>query len=778
MGTRSRSARLVVAIAVALIAVVPTISATAGAAEPVHFQPTPLASWRTNGIGYTSLVVGNIAYVGGTFSTVRNPSGSTTVTRQNLAAFDVTTGALITSFTANTNGIVRALASDGSRLYVGGLFTTVNGTTRRRVAAVNLLTGAVDTSWSADASSNVYALAVGGGRLFVGGSFSTLKGQSRPRLGAVRLSDGAIESFAPNPDGTVLALATDGSNVYAGGSFTHINGTSRPYVAGLNSSGALRPIAWTNVNDSAFSMSISADGTRLAVGYSGLSNQGAVYNTSTGKRLWNQRCGGDAQAVAIIEGTLFSGFHDECDGDTTQRLTANALSNGARDTSFKPTFDKYWGVRGIGGTANALVVAGDFTRVNGVSVQGFAIFPARWSPPAPVKLDPSASWRYLVSPTGPGAGWTSPGFNDAAWALGAAQLGYGDGDEETVVGYGPSSSSKYITTWFRTTFTATSIPATLSLDLLADDGAVVYINGVEVVRDNMPSGTITATTRASSGRSGSAENAFRTFTLSPSAVSVGTNTIAVEVHQDSSSSSDMSFAAAIRSTADPNTPPPSSTSTTSTTSTTTTTVPGAALYSTDFSGPNGAAWGAEWTTSAANGSVSTQGGSGRMSFNDVSSANGRASLSGVTAVADASALLSYRFGSTGDVGYLNVYLRGSGGWANSYRPANGYGVELNSKSTTVTLKRASGGSSTTLASVSGAQSVSTAKQWLRLRVTGTTVQFRTWLDGQSEPTAWNSTVVDASVTSPGTLWISFVRGSSNSGARHVDIDDLTITGGA
>jgi hypothetical protein len=93
------------------------------------------------------------------------------------------------------------------------------------------------------------------------------------------------------------------------------------------------------------------------------------------------------------------------------------------------------------------------------------------------------------------------------------------------------------------------VPSSLTLDLMADDGAVVYVNGVEVARDNMPAGTITSSTRAASNRSGAAESEIRSFTIPPSVVQVGANTIAVEVHQDAPSSSDLSFQAALTSTA-------------------------------------------------------------------------------------------------------------------------------------------------------------------------------------------------------------------------------------
>jgi hypothetical protein len=109
------------------------------------------------------------------------------------------------------------------------------------------------------------------------------------------------------------------------------------------------------------------------------------------------------------------------------------------------------------------------------------------------------------------------------------------------VSYGPNASDKYITTYLRSTFDVGQQPSAVTLSLLADDGAVVYLNGVEVVRDNMPAGTITNATLAASNRSGSAENQWRTFTIDPTRLVTGTNTIAAEVHQDYRGSSDPSF---------------------------------------------------------------------------------------------------------------------------------------------------------------------------------------------------------------------------------------------
>lgn len=165
------------------------------------------------------------------------------------------------------------------------------------------------------------------------------------------------------------------------------------------------------------------------------------------------------------------------------------------------------------------------------------------NPISTVSLLPfGANWKYLDNNTRP-AGWETTGFSDAAWAAGNAELGYGDGGEATVVSYGPDAANKYITTYFRKVVNIAnpSTYASIMLNLVRDDGAVVYVNGVEVVRSNMPAGAIAHSTLAASNISGAAETAINTFPISTSYFVNGNNTIAVEVHQDVVNSSDISF---------------------------------------------------------------------------------------------------------------------------------------------------------------------------------------------------------------------------------------------
>lgn len=152
-------------------------------------------------------------------------------------------------------------------------------------------------------------------------------------------------------------------------------------------------------------------------------------------------------------------------------------------------------------------------------------------------------WRYRDGGQVPGAGWTAVGFADSGWASGAAELGYGDGDEATVVSYGANANAKAVTTYFRRVFTVSGAAAFQRLEtrLLRDDGAVVYLNGVELRRDNLPTGAIAATTLASAALGGAAESTFVSATHGAGGLREGENVLAVEVHQAGATSSDISF---------------------------------------------------------------------------------------------------------------------------------------------------------------------------------------------------------------------------------------------
>jgi hypothetical protein len=152
-------------------------------------------------------------------------------------------------------------------------------------------------------------------------------------------------------------------------------------------------------------------------------------------------------------------------------------------------------------------------------------------------------WKYLDDGSNQGTAWRTLDFNDGAWPSGPARLGYGGDGEVTTVSYGPDPNNKYITTWFRHRFRVAdpAVFTNLLARLQRDDGAVVYLNGSEVWRQNMPAGTITYTTPASATVSGPDEIAWLTTNLPPGLLRAGTNVVAVEVHQVNATSSDLGF---------------------------------------------------------------------------------------------------------------------------------------------------------------------------------------------------------------------------------------------
>jgi hypothetical protein len=163
---------------------------------------------------------------------------------------------------------------------------------------------------------------------------------------------------------------------------------------------------------------------------------------------------------------------------------------------------------------------------------------------APLAVLPyNSSWKYLVTPAAPAAGWNGAAFDDAAWPAGNAELGYGDGGEATVVGFGPDANNKYVTTYFRKTVSITNLASIgyFTLSVIRDDGVVVYVNGTEVARNNLPAGSIAYSTLATAPIGGADETTAVTFSIPTTAFVEGDNVIAVEMHQSEVTSSDLSF---------------------------------------------------------------------------------------------------------------------------------------------------------------------------------------------------------------------------------------------
>jgi secreted PhoX family phosphatase len=156
----------------------------------------------------------------------------------------------------------------------------------------------------------------------------------------------------------------------------------------------------------------------------------------------------------------------------------------------------------------------------------------------------NSSWKYNDTNTALASQWSSAGYNISAWAQGDGPLGYGDPVTTT-------TATGLITAYFAKDFTVNlnDLSSTMELGVMRDDGIVVYLNGEEVVRDNMPSGTIDFTTWSSTTISGSAENVYNVFTIPKSKFVNGTNRISIELHNRGADSSDLRVDAYLKTTA-------------------------------------------------------------------------------------------------------------------------------------------------------------------------------------------------------------------------------------
>jgi hypothetical protein len=187
------------------------------------------------------------------------------------------------------------------------------------------------------------------------------------------------------------------------------------------------------------------------------------------------------------------------------------------------------------GTYSITAVAIDSTGVNATSAP-VAITVVPWLVPS------HAEWKYLDDGSDPGTAWVAPAFDDSGWSNGVAQLGFGEGDETTPIRrFSDLTRTNIIAFYFRRAFTVTvpSSVATLSVRLLRDDGGVVYLNGVEVFRSNMPTGSVDSMTFAA--QVAAEDKIPRARRVNPQLLVPGVNVIAVEVHQVNLTSSDASF---------------------------------------------------------------------------------------------------------------------------------------------------------------------------------------------------------------------------------------------
>ena len=523
---------------------------------------------------------GNL-FVGGLYTSIAGTA------RSRLAKLDAGTGNLVGDFNPNVNGDVWALERIGARLFLGGAFGRVGGQTHNRVAAVDSSTGAPVAGWNGSANARVQALMASpnGDRVFVGGRFTGLSGQSRDYIGAFTFG-GAVSSWRPpvpcrdvqnlcyvfdiavdvgrvyvavgGPggqvraydlanashlwhifgDGDVQAVAVHDGTVYGGGHFEAFGSRDRAGIVALSPAAggvlAFDPLVteglgvWDiHADDASLRLGggfLHIDGSSARQRYAEFPAVTAPDDSTSPSVPTNLRTTDVSDTIASLrwdassDATGVAGYRLWRDGQELVTLGVTNYSDRDLDPSTSYTY-----------RVQAVDAAGNWSALSNplqVSTR----------PPSTSLVRTGSTWRYLSNGSDQGTGWRAPAFNDSGWSSDDAQLGYGDSDETTVI------SPLGLTHYFRQDFQvddASDVQA-LTVRLLRDDGAVVYLNGVEVWRSNMPTGTVTYQTSASTEVTGTGEDVFHSQQIPLAALQDGSNTIAVEVH-NRAGSNDVSF---------------------------------------------------------------------------------------------------------------------------------------------------------------------------------------------------------------------------------------------
>ncbi|MBQ8047688.1 MAG: CotH kinase family protein [Prevotella sp.] len=159
-----------------------------------------------------------------------------------------------------------------------------------------------------------------------------------------------------------------------------------------------------------------------------------------------------------------------------------------------------------------------------------------------------AVWTYYDQGSLDGKNWTDPNYSTTGWKQGESPLGYSK-DQTTTIDYGGNASRKYPTYYFRNTVSLSQTPtngAKFVLNYTVDDGFIIYVNGVEAGRYNMPNGNVTFETMAASDAKSNPDKG--TMQIDASFFKQGYNTIAVEVHNNSWTSTDILWNATLQYT--------------------------------------------------------------------------------------------------------------------------------------------------------------------------------------------------------------------------------------
>jgi len=525
-------------------------------------------------------VVGEHIYLAGAFTHLTG-NGSSSVYARNGARLDLS-GKPDRSWNPEFNGAVIDIDVDenDSYLYAAGHFTRAHDLVAENAARLGTGAGAeLDQSWSFRHSYFIgkyqQAVTVGNGRVYFGGSQHSLFGYNTSDMtrtsGSITMQNGGdLQATTASATGVVYGSChcsdytfQDAYQYFALGD-TWTRADEIQWVGGWDQATG-RQIGWTPYRLSSLR---STGAWALEMGDDGALWVGGDFNFSYTSKTAGQWSGGWVRMPARSA--------------TAPAVPANlrAADGNAKEVTLKwssvPGAESYDILRDdrtvatttstsitvpLGGNNRFFVRAVASDGLRGASTHAYTV-DANGQPTQPddstILVDDDATWAYHWSTDAVSADWTQTSYDDSSWSRGTAPIGYGVADLGTTLKPG-TPKTRPLTTYARTTFTVADPTAIggVNVAVTADDGAVVYVNGTEVVRQRMNDGAVTAGTYASASVTTPSARADRQLVFVPASQLVaGTNTLAVETHLNYRSSSSMTIDGTVQVVAKADVPEP------------------------------------------------------------------------------------------------------------------------------------------------------------------------------------------------------------------------------
>ncbi len=407
----------VIALAATASTLVPATAEPSGGPNvgPSPLSGVPGAMPQTNKTIFSLGYANNVLYLGGTFTEVRPTGaapGTQTTPQARLAAVDTTTNQLISTWTPQVTGgdiFAVAVSPDKSRLYVGGTFTSINGSFRGRVAAFDITNPRNPVLLPAQFNVNgkVAALTATNDTVYVGGYFTSAKGIARSKLAAFS-NTGTVLPWQPLVTGSpntsiypqpfVTALESDGAgSVAIGGMFDNVNGVFQHGLAKVDGVTGARSPGFTPPGMQPLSYVVTMDFAAGRLHYAGRDDKTgsqrrlegvSTIDANTGQQIWGDdfhRCLGDTFAVLALHGQVWAGTHaHDCSDigtypEANPRFYGSVLGQNAGTGEQVHFYPSVFGnnveqgsknsVRAFETDGSRLFVAGGWLRVDGVNSQ-------------------------------------------------------------------------------------------------------------------------------------------------------------------------------------------------------------------------------------------------------------------------------------------------------------------------------------------------------------------------------------------------------------------------